>query len=483
MLIVKPLAHTILNHLDARDIDYADVRIVHHVSENVTVKNTAPEAVKHRDTFGFGVRVLKNGAWGFAASSDFSKESIDKTAKQALEIAAASRIAFGKRDSFQPPKAVTDSYITPHRIDPFSKTLEEKLTLLEGATRMMLKEKKVNIAEGFIDSNRHQNVFASSTGSLISQEIITCGGGIRAQAIDKGEVQSRSYPSGFRGNFATSGWEFVERLRFLKHAPRVGAEAAELLTAPVCPERETAIIIGGDQLALQVHESIGHPIELDRVLGYETSFAGTSFLKPGMVGVLKYGSKHVNVVADATVKGGLGTFGYDDEGVRAQCTPIIKNGIFKGFLSSCSTAPVIGITSSGAMRADGWSNIPLVRMTNVNLLPGEWDLQDLISDTKEGFLLEQNKSWSIDDKRINFQFATEVAREIKNGTLGQIYKNPVYTGVTTQFWRSCDAVCSKKHWELFGTPNCGKGEPSQTMYVGHGVAPARFRNVTVYSAK
>ncbi len=348
----------------------------------------------------------------------------------------------------------------------------------------MLKQKKIKVAQSFFSAMKEEKLFGSTEGSLIEQTIIHCGGGILAYAVDNGEVQHRSYPSNFRGNFSTAGWEFFQALNLVENAERVATEALALLKSPPCPAGKTTIILTDDQLALQVHESIGHAIELDRVFGYEASFAGKSFLDPQMLGKFQYGSPRVNVVADATVPGGLGTFGYDDEGVPAQRTPIITEGIFKGLLTSRALAPRINqMRSNGTMRADGWENFPLIRMTNINLEPGEWDLEALIADTKDGLLLETNKSWSIDDRRINFQFSTEVARQIKNGKLGVLYKNPIYTGITWEFWRSCDAVCNKKWWQLWGTPNCGKGEPMQTMYVGHGVAPARFRNVIVGSTK
>ncbi|HUU43000.1 MAG TPA: TldD/PmbA family protein, partial [Planctomycetota bacterium] len=255
--------------------------------------------------------------------------------------------------------------------------------------------------------------------------------------------------------------------------------AARLITAPECPSGERTIILDGGQLALQVHESIGHPIELDRVLGLEAGFAGTSFLKPSDAGKLRYASEFVNVSADATTPGGLGTFGWDDEGVPAQRTDVIREGIFRGFLSSRETAGAVGRNSSGAMRASGWHAIPLIRMTNVNLLPGLWDLEGLIADTADGLLLATNRSWSIDDKRLNFQFGCEIAWEIVDGKLGRVYRNPTYMGITPQFWASCDAVCGPADWRMWGTPNCGKGEPMQTAHVGHGAAPARFRGVRV----
>jgi TldD protein len=238
---------------------------------------------------------------------------------------------------------------------------------------------------------------------------------------------------------------------------------------------------------LQVHESCGHPIELDRVFGTEASYAGTSFLTPDKYNTLRYGSDIVNLTADATIPGGLGTFGWDDEGVPAQRVPIVRDGIFRGYLTSRETAQqlreIVGDgapeASGGAMRADGWNRIPLIRMTNVNLEPGEWEFDDLIADTDDGIYMELNKSWSIDDKRLNFQFGTEIAYEIRSGKMGRMLKNATYTGITPQFWGSCDAICNENHWRVWGTPNCGKGQPGQVAHTGHGAAPARFRNVQV----
>jgi TldD protein len=241
----------------------------------------------------------------------------------------------------------------------------------------------------------------------------------------------------------------------------------------------TSVILDGSQLALQVHESCGHPTELDRALGYEASYAGTSFLTLEKRGSFRYGSPLVNIYADATIPGALGSFGFDDEGVPAQRSALIQNGIFVGYLTSRETASTLGERSNGTMRADGWNRIPIIRMTNINLEPGDWELDDLIADTDDGIYMAVNKSWSIDDKRLNFQFGTQLAYEIKQGKLGRMLKNATYTGITPDFWGSCDAICSARHWRIWGLPNCGKGQPSQSAHVAHGAAPARFRNVRV----
>jgi TldD protein len=251
------------------------------------------------------------------------------------------------------------------------------------------------------------------------------------------------------------------------------------LRAPYLEPGTRDLIIDGSQVGLQVHESVGHPTELDRVLGDEAAFAGTSFVRLEDVGSLRCGSEHVTVTSDATIPGSLGSFGWDDEGVPAQRDYLVRDGILVGLQSSRESAPAIARTSNGCMRADGWNRIPLVRMTTVSLEPGTWDFDDLVADTDGGVYIETNNSWSIDDKRLNFQFACEIGWEIENGELGRMVKNPNYTGITPQFWGSCDAVCSRDHWRVWGLANCGKGEPMQVAHVAHGAAPARFRNVQV----
>lgn len=477
-----------LSTLQGMGIEYGDCRIIRRITQEIVVKNKSPEVVKSQESYGIGIRVLVDGAWGFAATNELDARSVNQTARIAVAVARAStRLPACVKEQLAPNTPVKDSYTTPYQVDPFDISLEDKLNVLIQATQQMLKHRKVKIARSFFNAMKEEKIFGSTEGALIDQTILWCGGGIVAFAIDNGEVQHRSYPSSFRGNFNTGGWEFFESLDLVGHADQTAEEAVQLLKSPPCPADVTTIILTDDQLALQVHESIGHAIELDRVFGSEVSLAGTSFLSPEMRGSFRYGSPVVNVFADATAPGGLGTFGYDDEGVPAQRIPIIKEGIFQGFLTSRATALRIGEThSNGTMRADGWQNFPLIRMTNINLEPAEpqagWDFEELIADTKKGLLLLTNKSWSIDDRRVNFQFSTEVAREINNGKLGRMYKNPIYTGITWEFWRSCDAVCSRKWWKMWGTPNCGKGDPMQTMFVGHGVAPARFRNIQVGSS-
>ena len=476
---MRDLIHQVLDLAKVKGVQYADIRVVRREFEEIAVKNGKVESLTRNEDYGFGIRVLYRGAWGFAASSTVSKNEMEKTLDRAWKIARASSRMKEEDLRFAPAPAVVEKYRTAVSVDPFSVSPDRKVSLLLEADEILRRHPGVKISEAFMGGYEVEKTFASTEGAFIEQKIVECGAGISATAIEGSEVQVRSYPNSFRGNFATRGYEWIEGLKIKDHAERVGEEAAQLLSAEPCPSGTTTLILEGSQLALQVHESVGHPIELDRILGTEASYAGTSFLSLDKVGSFRYGSDLVNITADATIPGGLGTFGFDDEGVKAQRVPIVSRGILTNLLTSRETAHLLGKASNGTMRADGWNRIPLIRMTNINLEPGEWTLEGMIADTEEGLLLSTNRSWSIDDKRINFQFGTEIGWEIKKGKLGSVVKNPTYTGITPHFWNSCDAVANRDHWQLWGTPNCGKGEPGQVAHVGHGTAPARFRNVRV----
>jgi len=466
----------------ARDLgaSYADIRIVTNKRESIRTKNGNVDSMGSSVSKGFGVRVLYDGAWGFASSSLVNEEEVGAITEEAVSIAKASAtLKRGKSVELAPVEPVTARWESKFKIDPFDVKAEDKISLLLEADALMRKNPQVRIASGSMWCMREDKVFASTEGSYIEQVKTETGAGIEAMATDGREMQRRSYPNSAGGDCGSLGYELVLDLDLADHAERIASEACALLSAKQCPSLDTTLILDSSQLTLQVHESCGHPIELDRVFGQEASYAGTSFLTPEKQGTFRYGSEQVNIVADATLPGGLGSFGYDDEGVPGQRISVIDEGIFKNYLSSRETASELGQLSTGAMRADGWNRIPIIRMTNVNLEPGDWTLDEMIKDTDEGIYMETNKSWSIDDKRLNFQFGTEVAYEIKDGSLGAMLKNPNYTGITYEFWRSCDAVGNEDEWRLWGLANCGKGEPGQVAHVGHGAAPARFRNVKV----
>jgi len=460
---------------------YADARYVRTRQESVETRNGLVEGLTSRESRGIGVRVLADGAWGFAATSDLSRESVADTARLAVRVGKASATAKKEDVELAECEPAVDSAKTKFDRDPFDVPLEERISLLLDCDRIMADTAELAVREGYLTLVREEQHFASSEGAAIHQERTETGCGIEATAVREGETQTRSYPSSHGGQMMAQGWEMVEELDLAGHAEETAREARELLEAPHCEAGAVDVIIDEGQLALQLHESCGHPIELDRVLGTEASYAGTSFLTPDkLASGFRYGSEHVNVTADATLPGGLGSFAYDDEGVPGQRVEIVEEGVFCGYLTSRETARAIGLRhSGGAMRADGWGSIPLIRMTNINLEPGSWTLDEMIRDMKSGLLLRTNTSWSIDDKRLNFQFGTEIAYRIEDGSITGIARNPTYTGITPEFWGSCDAVANKEHWVVWGVPNCGKGEPGQSAHVGHGVSAARFRNVRV----
>ena len=468
-----------------RGAKYADVRVMHLRQRDLTTKNGLVGTLAQSESIGLGIRVLAGGAWGFASTDRLTREGVSACAVQAVSIAKASAIAKRKDVVMAKEEAYVDSWQSPFRKDPFEIPLETQLDLLLAADAEMRRVKGVTLTETDLQFRKIDSWFASSMGSRIHQRKVISGCGIVATSFQGEEIQKRSYPNSFGGQHALGGYELVESLELIRHAPRVGEEAVALHAAAQCPQKNGTLILGGSQLGLQIHESVGHPIELDRVLGEEANFAGTSFLTLDKLNTLRYGSDIVNVVADARIEHGpgLGSFAYDDEGVPAQCTDIIKGGEFRGYLSNRETAHLVGLKrSSGTMRTECWNRLPIIRMTNISLLPGTWKVDDLIADTDDAIFMDTNRSWSIDDRRYQFQFSTEIGWEIKGGKKGRMLKNPSYSGITTEFWNSCDAIGNAEEWVLWGTPNCGKGQPMQTMGTGHGASPSRFQNIRIGAA-
>jgi len=460
---------------------YADARFVEEATESITVQDDRVEDLESGRSRGIGVRVLVDGCWGFAATALLDEPSVAAVGRRAVEIARASRRLQRDPVRLSGLEPVVATWSTPVERDPFEVGLDEKLALLLEACAAQRSVPGLGYAQAFVDLWRRRTLFHSSEGSRIDQTVTQTGAGIEAVAVGDGDLQRRTWPNSFRGRCEGGGWEVALGADLVGQGHRIAREAVELLAAPELPDRRTTVILDGSQLAIQLHESVGHPLELDRIFGMEAGYAGTSFVSVGDRGSLRYGSPLMSVEVDQSVPGGLGTFGFDDEGVPARRTPAIVDGVLAGFLTSRETAAVIGEASNGTMRADGWAALPLIRMPNVNLAPAPDGptLDELIADTADGLLLSTNRSWSIDDKRVNFQFATEAAWEIRDGRIGRLYKNPTYDGRTTEFWGSMDAVCGPGEWRVWGTPNCGKGQPGQIARVSHGVAPARFRDVHV----
>ncbi len=456
---------------------YADIRFTRTDRQDVRIRNGKVEGLSAQTDRAVGVRVLVGDGWGFAASSAIDAGSLRLTALRAVEVAAASDLASNRRVVLSDIEPHVAAWRSSFETDPWSITLDQKIDHLLGATEPMRGDPRIHQVSGEITCYRQHKLLASSVGSFIDQTTTEMGGGIEAAAIEGSEYQRRTYPNGFGGDFQAAGWEFIERLDLPGQARRVRDEALALLSAPKAPAGRHDLIIGSSQLALQVHESCGHPTELDRALGLEISLAGGSFLQPEMLGAFQFGSPLVNIVADATVPQSIGSFAFDDDGVPAQRFHLVRDGIFVGFLTGRDTAPAIGGRSNGTVRAESAARIPIIRMSNINLEAGTTPLADLIADTRHGILVDTNKSWSIDDLRLNFQFGCEVGWEIENGRIGRLLRNPIYTGTTPQFWRSCDAVGDQASWQIWGLPNCGKGDPLQTMRVAHGAPAARFRSV------
>lgn len=464
-------------------VGYAEARFVHTREEALAVRSGLVDEVDAIESAGIGIRVRVGGSWGFAATRELTREAAHATLGRAIALAEALPPAPGA--PLAPVQPARGHWVSPHERDPLEVGVDERLALLVAAEEALRGDPRIVRSEATALCTRTTKAFASTDGAACTQLLVECGAGVIATAVDGDELQVRSYPSAHGGLIAQAGWEHVLGLDLVTHAPRVAAEALELLTAPVCPEGRRTVILGAEQLALQVHESIGHALELDRILLGEASYAGTSWVAPGDLApgaALRYGSEQVHVTADATLPGGLGTFGWDDEGVAAKRVALIEAGLLRAALSDRVSAAAIGLDeSAGCARADGFARQPIVRMTNVSLEPGSaGTLEDLIADTEDGALfLDTNRSWSIDDRRWQFQFATEVAREIRGGELGRLYRNPTYAGITPEFWGRCDAVCGPAAWRPWGLGNCGKGEPGQVMRVSHGAAPARFRDVQV----
>jgi TldD protein len=463
----------------AREGAYADVRFVRSRGERIATRNGAIDDLSRGEDEGVGIRVRVGGAWGFAATGSTDRESAQAALARALAVARAQPSADATPLAPEPPARGT--HHGGEGTDPFDVPLERKLERVLAADAAMAGDKRLVLRQAHFDAFGYETVFASTEGALFAQSAYECGGGIVATASDGDEVQVRSYPGSHRGDTQQAGYEHFDSMALVDNGPRVAEEAVALLSAPACPATTTTLILDGEQMALQVHESVGHAVELDRILGNEASYAGTSWVRVRDLNDLRYGSELMNVTADATVRGGLGSYRWDDEGVEGRRVPIVEHGVLRGFLSSRESAAQIGLhRSAGCMRAQGFARQPIVRMTNINLEPGGGGtLDDLIAGTERGVYMETNKSWSIDTRRLHFQFGCEIAWEIENGERGRMLRNPTYHGITPRFWACLDAVASTSDWKLWGVLNCGKGEPGQSMHVSHGAAPARFLDVQI----
>src|SRR5256885_7790524 len=381
--------------------EYADARVVVSRRQSLEALNQTIESLEQSESAGVGVRALIGSSWGFFATAE--AEGARAAGEAAAAIARASATVPGPPLHLADVPVREDSYETPHAEDPFAVSLTEKADLLVGVTETMGSVKGVALARAFLTAWDTEKWLVSGQGHRIHQHLVECGGGMDATAVGEAETQRRSYPQAF-GQFESGGYEVIRRFDLPGNAERVASEAVALLSAPECPEATTDLVLESSQLALQIHESVGHAIELDRILGWAAAFAGSSFLELPRLGTLAYGSPLMNITADATLPAALGSFGYDDEATPAQRVDIVKEGRWVGVLSGRDSAAAAGVAPGGMVRGDGYNRLPMVRMTNVGLVPGDSSLEEIIAATDDGVLMATNRSWSIDDKRLNFQF-------------------------------------------------------------------------------
>lgn len=475
-------------------VRYAEVRFTSETVELVRVRSTADHTgtlsrLDHVNTSrsrGIGIRVLGAKAWGFACTPTLTPGAVVATALRAAAIAEASSKVTREAVPFPERAASRGTYTTPLAVDPSTISHDQRLAELDRAVTALRHGDdgaRIRSAEAQMEWRRLDKRLLTTEGTDVTQQLVTGACNMQAIAVaSDGEAQARSYPTWHGAHAFQGGYERIGALDLEGNAAQVQSEAVALLTAPTCPEGTRDLVLESSQVALQVHESCGHPTELDRAMGTEITLAGGSFLDPAKLGAYRYGSEHVTLTCDAVAEGGMGTFGWDDEGTPSGTHALVHEGRFTDYLSSRDTAARIGRTSTGTLRASGWDRIPLIRMTNVSLAPGSaGSLDDLVADTRDGIYMATDKSWSIDDQRLDFQFSCELAWEIKNGRRTRILKNPLYAGTTPLFWASCDAVCGPSEWRMWGISTCGKGDPIQILGVGHGAAPARFRGARIGS--
>ena len=476
---MEKIFHRLQEKMGGKDFEYADLRYVELKRSRIRTKNGAFDDSKETFSRGVGFRVLKDGTFGFSATDDLSEKSLFVHLGKAGRIARCLSNIRHAEVRLAKAKPIKTRWAMPIKNDPWSLSLEEKIAPQVEAEKRLKALSIVDSASGLVDFTRKKIVFISSDGSWIEQTLYRTGGWVYGETWLGSEKIKRSWP-GPSGLFRAAGYEAIRDLRFEKESVRLAEELKELRKSPEAPTGTFNLILKGSILALQIHETFGHASESDRVYGYEDNFGGRTFLNPGLLHGFPVASPVVNLVSDARLQQGpgAGSFSFDDEGVPARPIPIIQKGIFTGYLTSRETASFLNQPQSSAnMVAEDWSHYPLIRMTNTNLLPGKGTLKQLIEDTEEGFLLDNELSWSIDEMRLDFQIGAEAGYRIQKGKIKGLVRFPFYHGNTIDFWRSCDRVAGQGEWDFWGFPDCGKGGPYQEAFTGHGLSPARFRNV------
>jgi len=459
---------------------YADIRINRYFHESIFTREERVLNVSQSQSFGFGVRVLFKGAWGFAASHLVTPEAVRRVTQQAMDIATANAAYQQKPVKLLPVEKVVATWKSAFKKDPFTVPTDTKIDFLLKLNQLALKTKGVSFVSSSLSLQNEHKFYASTDGSQIEQQIIRSHPSFTVTAVNKtaGDFQTRSSLPAPK----CIGYEYLEDFPWEKEAAQAGEEAVEKLSAkPVTPGKYD-LVIDPTNLWLTIHESVGHSTELDRALLWEADYAGTSFLTPDKTGKLQFGSKICSFFADRIQPEGLATVGYDDESVPAQRWYLVKDGLFVDWQTTRDLAPLIGHkTSYGCLHADSWDSVPFPRMPNVSLEPVKEDvlLEQLVADVDDGLVIYGNGSWSIDQQRYNFQFGGQTFREIKKGKIGGMVRDAAYQSRTTDFWNSCDGLGGQKTYQLGGAMNDGKGEPSQSNAVSHGCPVARFRHINV----
>ncbi len=462
---------------------YADARVVRRRREHLATREEHVSEVGFSESYGIGVRVLAFGAWGFAATPDVSPEAAVGAAEGAIAIARANAGAATRPVSLAPVATYRDTWSTPLRVDPLSVPLAEKAELLR-AIWAEARGEKVVFCNGFSEVLVEDKTFASTCGSLLTQSITRVGAGYKLTAVDPASglavTRAHELPP------MQAGWEYIAESSLRADARAMAEDARTKLAAPPVTAGKRDLVLAPSNLWLTIHESVGHPTELDRAMGYEANFAGTSFATPDKLGSLRYAAPHVSLYADKTTRGGLATCGYDDDGERTQRWDLVKDGLFVGYQTTRELAGAIGLPrSNGCAYAEDYRAVAFQRMPNVSLAPGREprSLADIVAATDDGILISGDGSWSIDHQRYNFQFGGQMFHEIKGGKIAGALRDVAYQSSSLEFWRSCDLIGDAKSFELHGALNDGKGEPTQSNAVSHGCPPARFRGVNVISTK
>jgi TldD protein len=431
---------------------------------------------------GFGIRVIHSGVWGFASSPIVTEAEIRRIALLATEVAKASAIAKKTDVKLAANQAYQEYWATPVRKEHPSVSTEAKQAFVQKVVDAAAKVKGVSSVTASVQITNEWKYFASSEGSYIEQETWDTSPSFNVSAKVGDVVKTRS----FVGVPKTGGWEVAEESEMLENAERIATEAVEMTTAKPVGMGLKDLVLTPSHAMLTIHEIVAHATELDRVLGYEANYAGTSFVKLTDVGKLKYGSKLMNITADRTMPGGMATIGFDDDGVKTTQFPIVREGILVGLQTNRETAPLIGDKASkGCTSASSWRDYPFLRMPNVHLEPGPKgspNVEQIIADTKDGVLIDGRGSYSIDQQRYNGQFGGNCFWEIKNGKITRMVTDVTYNAITTDFWANLDLIGSQETWRMFGTGGDAKGQPTQTNSISHGSPYIRIKKIMVGAA-